>query len=794
MIFWIRRLLLLLVVLALLGALAIYGILSLSLPKVDGEVTSSELSDHARVERDIQGIPTITADNRLDVAFATGYTHAQDRFFQMDLNRRNSAGELSALVGEMALEHDKKVRIHRFRNVADRVIAQMSGEELELLDAYTAGVNKGLNDLGYKPFEYVLLRQEPKPWAPEDTFLTVFSMYLDLTSRQAKRDKAKGFLADVAGKDVAEFLSPIATRWDAPLKEIYLPEPAIPGADKVNLREVAPDKYANLSGAYIPEKFIGSNNFAVSGKLTEHGGAIVEDDMHLSLRVPTIWYRAQFVYQDDGLERRVNGVTLPGTPYIVVGTNGSVAWAFTNSNGDWVDWVNLELTDDGRYMTPRGPKNFEIHESVIEVKGQKPVIEKQRFSIWGPVFESEYDGSLKALRWTAHNPEATNGNLYMLEKADTIYEAVNVANISGIPPQNFTVGDSAGRVGWSIMGRIPNRIDLDTTYPLTWQQAVENWNGWLPVDNYPMVLNPERERIWTANARVASEENYQKMGNGGYSAGPRAMQIRDKLLARDQFTEQDLLEIAADNDAVYIAAWRAVALKAIKEKGSQASDGQKEFSRLLENWSGQALASDAGYRMGREFQDAMKEKVLRQLGRYFLVKANKTDGAVEDIWLQNLDRDESSVLRLLEQQPIHWLSPEYDSWNQLILETIDEVVADLGGADTLSERTWGERNTAKIEHPLARAIPVIGQWLNMPAVPLNGDGWIPNAQRASSGVSERMVVSPGREEQGILHIPGGQSGNPVSPFYRSDFDNWLEVRANSLLPGETVHTLTLKAE
>ncbi|CAM3848756.1 penicillin acylase family protein [Parendozoicomonas haliclonae] len=794
MVIWIRRLLLLFVVLALLGALAIYGILSLSLPKVDGEVVSSKLSGNATVERDAQGIPTIKADSRLDVAFATGYTHAQDRFFQMDLNRRNSAGELAALVGELALEHDKKVRIHRFRDVAATVIEQMPESERALLEAYTAGANQGLNEMGYKPFEYVLLGLEPQPWKPEDTFLTVFSMYLDLTSRQAGMDKAKGFLADIAGREVTEFLSPVSTRWDAPLRDIYFPEPAIPGADQVNLRAFASEQYAALGGVYVPEKFIGSNNFAVSGKLTEHGGAIVEDDMHLGLRVPTIWYRAQFVYQDGGQERRVNGVTLPGTPFVVVGTNGSVAWAFTNSNGDWVDWVNLELTEDGRYMTPEGPKAFDIHKSVIEVKGQEPVVEELRFSIWGPVIESEYDGSLKALRWTAHDPEATNANLYMMEMADTIYEAVNVANISGVPPQNFTVGDSAGRVGWSIMGRIPNRIDLDTTYPLTWQQAVGNWAGWLPVDNYPMVLNPVRERIWTANARVASEENYQKMGNGGYATGPRALQIRDNLLAKEQFTEKDLLEIAADNDAVYIAAWRAVALKAIQNNGSQANDGQKEFARMLDNWSGQALASDAGYRMGREFQDAMKEKVLRQLGRYFLLKADRTDKGIEDIWLQNLSREESSVLRLLEQQPMNWLSPEYDNWNQLILETVDEVVADLGGAETLAQRTWGERNTAKIEHPLAKAIPVVGQWLNMPAVPLNGDGWIPNAQRASSGVSQRMVVSPGREEDGILHIPGGQSGNPTSPFYRSDFDNWLHVRANPLLPGDTVHTLTLKAE
>ena len=378
-----RQLSLIIAVMAVLGALSLYGILSLSLPQLDGKVRSRTISDTVEVHRDDLGIPTIRGENRIDVAFATGYLHAQDRFFQMDLNRRNSAGELSELFGEIALSHDKSVRIHHFRDVAQKVVSTLNDESRKILSAYTAGVNQGLRDLSSRPFEYWLLNEEPREWKPEDSFLAVFSMYLDLNDEMAAMDQAKGFLAGIAGKDVTEFLSPSQTRWDAPLIEDHGAEPSIPGADIINLRHSSAEDYAALSGDLKPVSAIGSNNFAVSGRLSQYGGAIVEDDMHLSLRVPTIWYRAQLIYKNDETERKVSGLTLPGTPFVIVGSNGSVAWAFTNSFGDWSDRIQLELTEDGRYQTSNGPRKFEVREGVIAVKGQDAVPYQTRYTIWG---------------------------------------------------------------------------------------------------------------------------------------------------------------------------------------------------------------------------------------------------------------------------------------------------------------------------------------------------------------------------------------------------------------------------
>ena len=791
MLAFIRRWLLLAAVLVVMAILALYGFLSLSLPQLDGKVHSPDVDYEVKVERDKQGIPTITGKTRNDVAFATGYLHAQDRFFQMDLGRRNSAGELSELVGGVAIKHDRSVRIHLFRRIAEQIVENMEPDERALLQAYTLGVNKGLSDLSSRPFEYLLLKVKPTYWTPADTILTVFSMYLDLADEDSDRDAAKGFIASTAGRDVANFISSPATPWEAPLDNSVIPLPEIPNSEKVNLRVKSDRDFDDLAGVIKPASFVGSNSFAVAGSLNKHEGAIVEDDMHLGLRVPTIWYRTQFVYGESDQQTKVTGITLPGTPFMVVGSNGSIAWAFTNSEGDWTDRVMLETTDDDQYMTPDGPIPFQNRFSTIKVNGGIPQTMQVRYSLWGPVIRSKYDGSLQALRWTAHSPAATNAHLYKLEKATDVSSAIEVANASGIPPQNFVVGDKLGNIGWSIAGRIPNRSGVDSTFPLTWQEAEANWNGWLPVSEYPRIINPAENRIWTANARVVGGENLQKLGEGGYAAGPRAVQIRDELMARKTFQERDLLDISLDDRAVYMSAWRKVALNALDAKAVDAEDGRVVFKAYVEEWSGRAAVEDVGYRLVREFQDAVKLKVLMNLGRYFSLLSNAPEGTLDDGWIQDLKKEEVSVLRLLEEQPDNWLPPAYGSWNELILETVDEVIEALGGASELPLRTWGERNTAQIKHPLSDSIPYVGDWLNMSSVPLAGDNWIPRAQMPAKGVSERMIVSPGNEEEGIMHLPGGQNGHPLSPFFQSGFTDWLDGNPSPFLPGEPEYTLTI---
>ena len=789
MFLWLKRGLFLALSLAVILVIAVYWLLSSSKARLDGSFQSSQLDAPVSVERDNMGIPVISGSSRKDIAFATGYLHAQDRFFQMDLNRRNSAGELSELVGKLALEHDKTQRKHQFRKVARQVVDQMSSDNRAILNAYTAGVNEGLADLKSKPFEYWLLSVEPEPWKNEDSFLTVFSMYMDLNDNEFLLDDTKGFLAKVASSEVIDFLSPLRTRWDSSLVPMELPIPETPDSSEVDLKSKPVEFYAGLTGQTVPDSFIGSNNWAVSGKLTESGAAIVEDDMHLAHRVPTIWYRAQFNYPHPTAgDVQITGVTLPGAPIMVVGSNGHIAWGFTNSYGDWVDLVSLEMTDDSHYMAEAGPVALESWQETIVVKGEDPVVVEYQQSRWGPVVDSRYDDSRYALRWTAHNPAATNVKLVELETAETVFDAVAIANKSGIPPQNFTVGDSQGNIAWTIAGRIPLRSGVDSTFPLSWQQAEDNWQGWLAVDDYPRVINPEMNRVWTANARIASGENLEKIGDGGYMPGPRQKQIEDKLKELETADESKLLDVALDHRALYLENWRQLILATLKNDNDPS---REQFLDYVQNWSGKAATDDVGYRLVREFYDALNLKVLQSLGRYFRSMSPDAKASFKDAWLQSLNHDQEMLLRLYQEQPVNWLSPEYNSWNALYIETIDEVIAALGGAEKLAQATWGQRNTSSVNHPLSKALPFVGQWLNMPKVELTGDVWMPKAQKPSAGISERMIVSPGHEDKAIFHMPGGQSGHPLSPFYKAGYMDWVEGNKSAFLPGKAEYRLQL---
>ncbi len=790
---WSRRMFILLSVLLILIPSVVYFLLRMSLPDLDGVKTVSGIKANIEIHRDMQGVPVITGSNRSDIAYATGYIHAQERFFQMDLNRRNSAGELSELFGVIGLEHDKNVRKHSFRRIAQQVMARLPEEQKKIIEAYTKGVNQGLFNLGSRPFEYLLLKSKPTLWEAEDCFLAVFSMYLDLNDNEAELDDLKGFLRDIVPESAISFLNPLYSRWDAPLQEGELAKPILPGSEIIDLRRFKSEQFTDLTGTLKEDVLFGSNSMAVSGLLAKGGKAIIENDMHLNLRVPVIWFRAQFNYPHPEFtdkKVKITGVTLPGTPFIVVGSNGNIAWSFTNSYGDWTDLVELRMTND-QYETKEGMQTITVREEVIKIKGADPETIVIPYTKWGPVISSKYDDKYYALRWTAHSPEATNANLARLETAETISDAVAIANISGLPPQNFVVGDSEGNIAWTIAGKVPDRSGVDSTYPLSFEQADKHWAEWLSADHYPKVVKPESGRLWTANARVVGAQDLEKIGDGGYALGARQHQIRNALFNQNEFDEEDLLDIALDDQAIYMGSYRDLILEVLTEEARAEHSSRQLFYNYVKNWQGRASTTDVGYRLVREYHDQLRLVILQSLGRYFLLQAKQSAKNLDDTYLQTLSQDLEMINRLVEERPINWLNPEYASWETLFLDSIDRTIDKLGGEQKLSESSWSKRNVASIRHPLSHAIPVLGWFLDMPSLALEGDTWMPRIQQPSFGASERMVVSPGREEAGIFHMPGGQSGHPLSPFYKMGYMDWVEGRSSPFLPGNAKYKLVL---
>jgi len=788
------------------GVVYVRGRLHQSLPRVDGEVLVRGLDGVVRIERDALGVPTVQGTSRLDVARATGFLHAQERFFQMDLLRRRAAGELAELFGRPAVPVDREVRVLRLRSVARRALAA-AGRERALLDAYTAGVNAGLRALDAPPVEYVLLRASPRAWETEDSLLCALAMYLNLQGRLPEDEARLAALHEALPEPLFAFLTPRGTEWDAPLQGEPYPQPPPPGPQTVDLRRklawsprlLPPRRAAVAADDFVP----GSNNWAVSGAHTAHGGAILANDMHLGLGVPNTWYRVSLVFPETepppepgrGSERRVTGVTLPGAPFVVVGSNGDVAWGFTNSQGDWADLVELEPApgNEDAYRTPDGPRRFETAVETIHVRDGADETLSVRSTLWGPVVDSGPDGHPRALAWVALREGGLNAALVRMERVRDVEAALDLAPAVGIPHQNLVVADAGGHIGWTIIGRIPRRVGFDGRLPVSWADGTRRWDGWLLPRDYPRVVDPPSGRIWTANSRVVDGAALAVIGFGSYDLGARARQIRDDLLALEHATEADMLAVQLDDRALFLARWHDLALDVL-EAIADRSALHREARRFVEEWGERAATSSVGYRIVRRFREEVAARALSPL-----LPAAEQDGddAPGPARIPELGHRqwEGPLWTLVSTRPLHLLDPRFDTWDTLLEDALEATLAALASdGESLAARTWGEQNTTLIQHPLSRAAPALSRFLDMPRMPLPGDSHMPRVQHPSAGASERLVVSPGREEGGIFHMPAGQSGHPLSPHYGDSHPAWARGEPTSFLPGPTVAVLTLRPE
>lgn len=776
------------------GGLWLRSRLVASLPRVDGELRVQGLAAPVRIETDALGVPTLNGESRRDVAFATGFLHAQERFFQMDLLRRHSAGELSELVGEAAFQADRRMRIHRLRDRARRALAASAPDLRRVLEAYSQGVNAGLQSLGAPPFEYLLLRVQPEPWAPEDTFLVLLSMFARLQGSSGGSEARVAWMRDLLSGPLVDFLVPEGTEWDAPMIGRPFASPPIPGPEVIDLRrlpkaavQARPPALFGLD--LVPRAMAASNAWAVAGSRTAGGSALLANELHLDISIPNLWYRASLVWPAGGGRfHRVTGVTLPGAPAMVVGSNSHVAWGFSNSLVDTTDVVLLDLDrqDPGYYISPGGPRPFRRFTETVAIRGGETRPVQVQWTMWGPVLEDDHRGRRQALHWVVQEEGAVDFEALRLETARDLDEALATAKSSGFPALNFVAADSGGRVGWTILGRIPCRIGLDGQRPASWSDGHSGWDGLLAPEEVPQIVDPGSGQVWTANNRVGDGGMLDKLGRGGYLFGARARQIRDDLFAVKRATVADMRGIQLDNRAVFLARWRDLLLGALTPQALAADPRRKEMRDLVERWGGRAAVDSVGYRLVRTFRIDLARQVFDAL----VVPCKQEDPEFD--YISEISQFEGPLWQIVTRRPMHLLNPKYNSWDDQVLAAADGVIHFLTEDGTsLSEHTWGERNTILIRHPLSRAVPGLGRWLDMPRHQLPGDQDMPRVQHPSHGATLRMVVSPGREKEGIFNMPGGQSGHPLSPHYGDSHAAWEKGAPTPFLPGPAVNRLTL---
>jgi penicillin amidase len=346
----------------------------------------------------------------------------------------------------------------------------------------------------------------------------------------------------------------------------------------------------------------------------------------------------------------------------------------------------------------------------------------------------------------------------------------------------MVIGDSAGHIAWTIIGQIPRRFGMDGRDATSWADGTRGWSGYLGASEVPTIVDPPAARLWTANARTLGGAELAKLGIGGnYDDGARALRIRQRLFARDRFAERDMLAIQTDSTALRIRFWQGQMLAALDK--AKADPRLAAMIAPVKAWDGRAGPASVGYRLIHDFRAA----IIRNA---YVGYVGKPDDAGSASFASSAA--EQAMRTLLRARPLALVPPGYANWDAVLATALGDVATSVDKAGGgIGHYTWGGWLTASIHHPLAQALPLLGRLTDPVDQPMPGDNGVVRAQGRGKGASERIVVSPGHEAEGLFHMPGGQSGAPLAPYYLAGHTDWVEGRATPLLPGATRWTLTL---
>ncbi len=780
---------LLLLAIAVGGVIFVLVLLRASLPKLDGEQRVPGLESPVKITSDRYGIPTIVAHSRLDAMLALGYVTARDRLWQIDILRRRAAGRLSEILGKGALGVDRRQRTIGFARTAKAIVANLPEDQKEILHSYTSGINAYIKGAKVLPFEFLVLRYRPEPWTVEDSILVILNIFQELTGDSEEDERMLSIMAASLPPEVVDFLTPDTDDYTSVLlggKNAHRPIRPIPIKALTSIRHTLSPTDIK-TGMVRMQPRIGSNNWAVAKSKTSDGRAIVANDMHLGLSVPNIWYRAALRYGDV----EISGVTLPGAPGVVAGSNGHVAWGLTNIGGDFLDLVRLELNPQkpDEYRTHAGWKRFEVVNETIRIKGGKTVDHPVKLTVWGPVSETALMGQPVAIHWTALEPQAVDIGLLYIDKAETLEDAIHVMNRSGGPPLNAAMADNTGRIAWTYCGKIPVRKGFDGASSKSWADGKIGWEGYIPPDDLPRVIDPPSGFLVTANNRTLGTDYPHVIGHN-YSNSYRAYRISERLNEMDQITEEDMLQLQLDTTSRFYDFYQQLALSMLTEEAIANKPTLKTVRRHIEAWIGKAEVDSVSFGVLVRFHEGLAADVFTP----FLTRCKAVDENFVYTW-----RNIEPPLRMILTEQVPELIPDtnYPNWEAWIRSKLEEALQQLYSEysiNSLEQLTWGRINTTDIAHPLGRRIPVLGKFLNMPRDLLPGCSFCVRVSKPDFGASERLVVSPGRHSDGILHMPSGQSGHPLSPNYKDGHQHWAKGEIHAFLPGAATHSLMLKPD
>ncbi|MEO4054943.1 penicillin acylase family protein [Solibacillus sp. CAU 1738] len=761
----------------ILGGVTMAGVhmyVANSLPKIEGEVTVSILDGDVDVTRDGMGVPHIVAKNDADLYRAQGYVQAQDRLFQMDLSRRQASGTLAEVIGESAVSTDKFFRTFSLRNAAEKSWDEYDTETQQILQWYADGVNafidevKGTSKLSY---EFKLLGYEPEHWTPIDSLTIGKYMAYDLGGNWNLQAFRHWALQNYSKEQVEELM-------------INYPENAS------SIIEANLANPVNVAGAFnvdlLPNEFNGSNNWVVSGDLTKSGKPLLADDPHLGLNTPSIWYQMHL----QSPEQNVSGVIFAGIPGIILGHNEQIAWGVTNVGPDVQD-LYIETPN------PENPTQFKydgkwedakVRKEPIKVKGGKTIDFEVVETRHGPiisdlVFKKEAPTALFSMQWTALQPTRELQAIIGFNKSTNWDEFELALEDFRAPAQNFVFASTDGTIAYKANGDIPIRKKGDGQFPVPGDSSEYGWEGFIPYDELPTVINPEKGYIATANNKIIGEEYPYHITN--FWAQPyryeRIVEMLESVKIGDideetgeafeGFTAADMKAMQMDKKNLYAAEFLPSFLETIK-----ANDKEGKYAniiKMMEEWELYDNKDDAEPLVWHFLIEEIKETIFKNEMPEDVYNMMPGKYQIMDEMLRNAYAGKPGV----------WIT-QAGGLDKVVYGSFERAIADIQAkyGTSVSKWKWGSYHKTSFKHPLSSASDFIASYVN-PAPMASGGSRVTVMAAAEDGngninhgASWRFVADLNRLEYTEHIVAPGQSGHMKSKWYDNQVSRWVYGR------------------
>ena len=785
-------------------------------PLPAGQVQHPALQAPVKVTFDAQHVPHIVAENEHDLWFALGYIQARDRLFQMDMLRRMAAGRTSELLGKQdapegmpfsdTIGMDRFFRVMGLAQDAERTIKRISKESQDIVDPYIAGINAFIKSADPVPIEYRLIDQAPMPWTAADAMvvarLTSFQLSVNM-AHELLRYLLQVELGPDAQKEIFPSDPPIGPniieREDVDFRS--MPRQSTP-ATAARLDAVMAESGTDLA-AWAPtaRAFLGllaqvqtqvrpyvspaaSNSWAVAGSHTESGKPILANDPHLLHGAPATFYIVHL--KAPGID--AIGATLPGTPFLTLGRNQKVGWASTNTFADVQDIYleKLDPNDPGKYMTPQGPVAFEIEKHVLRERTGRDEYKEHRFDLrytrHGAVLNDAMIDGLPgqpiALKTASIWPTDESLSMKKYLTATSIDDIFNALQSWGLPIQNWVAVDDAGHIGYFPMGVVPIRRTFDGTVPVPgWTDEFE-WDGFIPYDQLPKMIDPPSGMIVTANNQVMPAQDYPYPYSIDTMQGYRAGRIRELLKAGGKWTADGIRMMQMDAHVPQADRLLPSLLKALD--GADLDDFEKSALARLKGWDRVAAIDSVGASVYHAtYREAWRLGLTDDLPKLFLslVKVFAyTYGFFDRLWAESPDAKVWDIKG----------TPQVEKRDDILRMAFKAGVAELKKklGSNMDKWCWGKLHTITFHHLFGKAamgkfdvgpVAIPGGWDTVWAA---GFGlWDDNYMfNVSEGPAFRHVMDFANMKDSNMILDLGQSGWPMTPAYDNAFEHWRTGR------------------